>query len=183
MATITSPSPHLTEPKEPQILDFIERISPEADPTSVLLFRQIKRADRLLTRFAEKELEIAGLSWPRLMLLMMLQGHETFGTGEGLQPSELSDLQGISRNNVSALLAGLEEEGLVSRELHGTDRRKFVIHITPKGRQVLKSNLGVQFEQISKCFAGLDDQERGTLLELLTRLNRSLSAMNDTNQE
>ncbi len=183
MATLTSPPPRLSEPKDPQILDFVERVSPEADPTSVMLFRQVKRADRLLTRFAEKELEIAGLSWPRLMLLMVLQGHETFGSGEGLQPSELSDLQGIPRNNVSALLAALEEEGLVSRELHGKDRRKFVIRITPEGRRILKSNLGTQFEQISKCFAALSHDERTTLLDLLTRLNQSLSEMNDHNRE
>ncbi len=184
MATETSTVlSHIKEPKAEQLFDFIEHVSPEADTTSVLLFRQVKRADRLLTRLAERQLEISGLSWPKLWLLLVLQGNETYGTGGGMQPSELSDLQGIPRNNVSALLAGLEEEGLVSRELHSTDRRKFVIRLTPQGRQILKSKLGTQFHQISKCFAAFSDEERATLLELLTQLTRNLSELNEHDEE
>ncbi len=179
MATIPATLPHTQEERRALFLEMIDRVSPGADPTSVLLFRQVKRADRLLTRYAEKQLEIAGLSWPKFMLLLALQGNETYGTGSGLQPSELSDLQGIPRNNVSEILASLEEEGLVSRELHGSDRRRFVIRLTPQGRKTLKSRLGIQFHQITKCFSAFSAQERATLLELLTRLTQSLSEMDN----
>ncbi|MCL4396633.1 MAG: MarR family transcriptional regulator [Chloroflexi bacterium] len=143
------------------------------------MFRQVHRADHLLTHAAEKQLEIAGLSWPKFMLLLVLQVNEAHGAGTGLQPSELSEVQGIPRNTVSELLASLEEEGLVSRELHGTDRRKFVIRLTPQGRKTLKSKLGTQFRQITKCFNALGVEERATLLDLLTRLTQSLSEMNN----
>jgi DNA-binding MarR family transcriptional regulator len=165
--------------KVAKLRDFIESVSPESDLTSVLLFLQLHKVNHLLTRTAEKELEIAGLSWPKFMLLLVLQSNETYGRGGGMQPSELSDLQGIPRNNVSALLAGLEEEGLISRELHGSDRRKFVIRITPQGRKTLKSKLDSQFRQITKCFASLGAQKRTTFLELVSQLTQSLSAMND----
>jgi len=115
--------------------------------------------------------------------LLVLQGNETYSTGGGLQPSELSDLQGIPRNNVSTLLAGLEEEGLISRELNGTDRRKFVIRLTPQGRKTLKSKLGTQFRQITRCFTTFSHKERATLLDLLTRLTQSLSEMNGRDEE
>ena len=173
----TPPHPH--EHKETEFLNLIERVSPEADPTSILLFRQVQKVHHLLTRSAEKQLEIAGLSWPKLMLLLVLQHHETEGTDSGMNPSELSELQGIPRNHVSMLLASLEEEGLVRRELHGTDRRKFLIHLTPQGRKILKAKLGTQFRQITKCFAVFDPEERATLLELLRRLAQSLSEMSD----
>lgn len=176
-----TPTPTPTRAKEQaraQFLAFIQSASPEADPTSVLLFRQVRKADHLLTRAAERQLELAGLSWPKFMLLLALQGNEIKGTGSGLQPSELSELQGIPRNSVSELLAGLEEEGLISRELHGTDRRKFVIRLTPQGRKTLKSKLGTQFRQITKCFAAFSREDRATLLELLTRLTQSLTEMN-----
>ncbi len=179
MAAPTSTSARTREQRNAQLSDFIRRVDPEADPTSILLFRQVRKVDHLLTRAAEKELEIAGLSWPKFQLLLALQGNETYGTGGGLQPSELSELQGIPRNTVSELLAGLEEEGLISRELHGTDRRKFVIRLTPQGRKTLKSKLGTHFREITKCFAALGAQERATLLELLTRLTQSLSEMNN----
>ncbi len=181
MAT-TNNLPHTQEERRALFLELIDRVSPGADPTSVLLFRQVKRADRLLTRFAERQLEIAGLSWPRFMLLMLLLANETFRGGGGLQPSELSEIEGIPRNSVSTLLAGLEEEGLISRELHGTDRRKFVIRLTPHGREILKSKLGTQFQQLTELFAAFSEQERATLLELLTRLTGSLSEMHDRDE-
>ncbi len=175
----TSIPPRAKEQRDAQFLDFIRRVDPEADPTSILLFRQVMKAHHLLSHAAERQLEIAGLSWPKFMLLKVLQGNETYGTGNGLQPSELSDLQGIPRNSVSELLASLEEEGLISRELHGTDRRKFVIRLTPQGRKTLKSRLGTQFRKVTKCFAVFSREERATLLDLLTRLTQSLSEMND----
>lgn len=179
MSTSTSTPARTKDQRHAQFLDFVRRVEPEADPTSVLLFRQVRRVDHLLTRSAERQLEIAGLSWPKLQVLLALQGDESYGTGDGLQPSELSDLQGIPRNTVSELLASLEEEGMISRELHGTDHRKFVIRLTPQGRKTLKSKLGTQLRHFTKCFGGLGAQERATLLELLTRLAQSLSEMNN----
>jgi MarR family transcriptional regulator, negative regulator of the multidrug operon emrRAB len=179
MTTPIFAPPGTKEQKVAKLLDFIKRVSPEADPTSVMLFLQLHKVNHLLTRSAEKHLEIAGLSWPKFMLLIVLQSNETYGEGGGMQPSELSDLQGIPRNNVSALLASLEEEGLISRELHGTDRRKFVIRLTPQGRKTLKSKLDTQFREITKCFTSLGAQKRATFLELLTQLTQSLSAIND----
>ncbi len=176
MATHRSiPSP---EHRHAQFLKLIQRIDPQADPTSILLFRQVRKADRLLIHAAEKQLEIAGLTLPKFLLLMVLQGNETYGTGNGLQPSELSDLQGIPRNSMSELLASLEADGLISRALHAKDRRKFVIHLTPQGRKALKSKLSMQSRQITKCFAAFSAEERASLLELLTRLTQSLSEMN-----
>ncbi len=166
------------EQRAARLLELIRRFDPDADPTSILLFRQVRKVDHLLTHAAEKSLERAGLSWPKFMLLLALHGNETFGSGDGLQPSELSELQGIPRNTVSELLGSLEEEGLISRELHGTDRRKFVIRLTPRGRKTLNSNLGTQFRHVGKCFAAFSPEERASLLELLTRLTQSLAEIN-----
>ena len=178
--SVVSPTTSKTrEERNAELMAFIQRINPEADPTSILLFRQVFKANQLLTHAAEKQLEDDGLTWGRFLTLLALMGKETYGTSRGLQPSELSDLLGIPRNTMSALLAGLEEEGLISRELHGTDRRKFVMRLTPQGRKTLRSKLGTQFRQATKCFAGLGAQERATLLELLTRLTQSLSEMNN----
>ncbi len=93
-----------------------------------------------------------------------------------MQPSELSDWQGISRNTVSALIASLEKDGLISRELHGMDRRRFLIRLTPEGRRLVKAKLGSQFKFASSCFKDLSPQDRKTLADLLTRLNESLAA-------
>jgi DNA-binding MarR family transcriptional regulator len=179
MPTLTSTPVRAGEERTARVLDFIQRVDPDADPTSILLFWQVRKTGQLLTRSVEKELEAAGLSWPKFLLLLVLLGNETNGADGGMEPSELSDLQGIPRNTVSELLAGLEEQGLISRALHGTDRRRFVIRLTPQGRKIVRTNLRTQSRQITERFRALGARERATLLEHLTRLSQSLSETNE----
>lgn len=182
MTTPTSSVSRTKERQRAQLWESIERVIPESDPTSILLFRQVHQANHLLTQAAKKQLEAAGLSWPKFMLMLLLQGNETYGAGRGLQPSALSDLMGIPRNHVSTLIAALEEAGLIHRELHGTDRRGFIIRLTPRGRKTLRSRLGAQCRQITRCFAAFKPKECATLLALLTRLTQSLAEMPDRDE-
>ncbi len=165
---------HDGEGEQQHFLKFVRHVCPEADPTSVMLFGQMMRTSNLLVQAAERNLEHAGVTWAKFRFLMNLHRSEEHGGGKGMQPSELSELQGISRNTVSALIASLERDGLISRELHGTDHRRFLIRLTPEGRRLLKTNLGRQFKFVSGCFAELSPQERQTLAGLLTRLSQGL---------
>ncbi len=171
-----SQTPGWDEENTNQLLEFVRQISPDTDANSVMLFRQVLRANRHLKQVAEKHLAATGLSWAKFRMLLELVRHEQNGSDEGMQPSELSARQDISRNTVSALIASLEEEGLISRELHSTDRRKFVIRLTSKGRKVLKSKLASEFLLVTDCFSEFSVSERATLLQLLTRLNSDLAA-------
>lgn len=166
---------HPDDDKTGRLLEFIHEVSPQADPTSALLFGQLLRADHHLIQAAEKQLGTAGLSWAKFRLLVDLFRHEFHGKGEGMQPSDLSEQQGICRNTVSSLIASLEKDGLISRELHHTDRRKFVIRLTPQGHKVLKSKLANQFIFVTDCFGAFSATERQNLLNLLMRLNQSLT--------
>ena len=85
--------------------DFVRQVSPTADPASVMLFVQLLRANNRLVQVAEKELSTSGLSWAKFRLLMNLEHSERHPDTKGLQPSELSEMQGISRNTASALIA------------------------------------------------------------------------------
>ncbi|HOG48050.1 MAG TPA: MarR family transcriptional regulator, partial [Anaerolineae bacterium] len=98
---------------------------------------------RALTRLCEvvdsqKDADV-GLSGPRWGLLLVLLAHERFGKGQGLTPSALSHVQGVSRNTISSLLRGLEEQGYIERALDATDRRVFRIRLTGEGRKVVQS--------------------------------------------
>jgi DNA-binding MarR family transcriptional regulator len=161
-------------PEQQQMLrDFIRQVSPEADPTSIALFGLLMEIRTRLMQAAERNLDAAGLSWAKLRLLMHL-GKQEHVTGSGLLPSELSRMQNISRNTVSALINGLEAEGLVTREPHSSDRRKLVIRLTPQGRAVLKSELGKHLRFVSQCFGVLDRPQRDMLFDLLASLNACL---------
>jgi len=162
-------------PEQQQMLcDFILRVSPETDPANICLFGLLMETRTQLVQATKKRLAAAGLTWAKLRLLMHLAKQEYLAGGCGVQPSELSEMQDISRNTVSALLNGLEGEGLVTRELHGRDHRRYVIRLTPRGREVLKDMLGNHLRFVSQCFDGFNLSERDLLLDLLSRLNTRL---------
>jgi len=161
-------------PEQHQALrDFIQQVDPEIDPENILLFGLLMETRNQLVQSVERELATAGLSWAKLRLLMHLAKQELAGSG-GVLPSELSQMQGISRNTVSALINGLEADGLLARQLHEQDRRKWVIRLTPKGREVLDARLGAHFEFIHQCFGVLSLRERNMLYKLLLRLGACL---------
>ncbi len=178
MKAHTSDHHQLNDQQRKWFLEFIRRVSPSADPTSVMLFGQVTRANNLLEQAAERNLGGAGLTWAKFRLLMNLGRSEQHGAAEGMQPSELSDAQGVSRNTVSSLIASLEKDGLITRELHGTDRRRFVIRLTPEGRKLLRARMNDQFTFVTRCFEGFNATERQTLLEFLIRLNEHLAEKN-----
>jgi DNA-binding MarR family transcriptional regulator len=157
-------------------MKFVHACSPNADVPSVLLFGQFQKAHHLLEQAMEKNLEEVGLSWAKFRVLMNLMRAEQDGPLAGLQPSELSERQDISRNTMSALISSLEKDELIRRELHGEDRRKFLIHLTPRGRELIQAQLAKQFKYVSNCFETMTARDRQTLLDLLTRLNTGLIA-------
>ena len=161
-----------------RFLEFIRRVCPTADATSVVLFGQLMHANNQLEQAAERNLGGAGLTWAKFRLLMSLFRGEQHGVTAGMQPSELSDMQGVSRNTVSSLIATLEKDGLITRELHGTDRRRFVIHLTSDGRKLMKTNMANQFKFLTECFTGFNASERQTFLDFLARLNQALADKN-----
>jgi DNA-binding MarR family transcriptional regulator len=161
---------------------FVQNVCPDADITSFLLFGQVHRASHMLEQAAERSLERVGLSWAKFRLLMYLVHCESLD-GSGLQPSELSERQDISRNTVSALIGGLEKDGLISREPHGEDRRRYVIRLSAKGRRIVQAQLAGQIQFVSQCFDALRPGEREELLKQLFKLNASLSEKEDPVRE
>jgi DNA-binding MarR family transcriptional regulator len=155
---------------------FVHTFSPQADVDSISLFGQFHRAHQLLAQVMEKNLDAVGLSWAKFVVLMNLMRSARDGNSEGLQPSVLSERQDISRNTMSALISSLEKDGLIRRELHGEDHRKFLIHLTLSGQELIQAQLADQFKYVSDCFETLPVRDRQQLLDLLNRLNAGLSA-------
>jgi DNA-binding MarR family transcriptional regulator len=155
-------------------LRFVREVSPNADLNCVMLYGNIQRAHHYLQQLMERRMETVGLSWAKLRMMMNLLHSERHSDSGGLQPSELSARQDISRNTASALISGLEKDGLISRALHGKDRRKFIIQLTPAGRKLLLNQMDEQFLYVSRLFDALSERQRQTLLDLMMGLNTKL---------
>jgi DNA-binding MarR family transcriptional regulator len=77
---------------------------------------------------------------------------------------------GIDRSDVTAALVGLEERGLVQRDVNQADRRRNVVSITAAGAQRLAALDGVVDEVQERVLAPLSAGERRQFITLMRRL-------------
>ena len=67
---------------------------------------------------------------------------------------------GVTPRNVTKLVDGLEEEGLLIREPHPHDRRVTSLRLTDKGRQVTRESMGANFATAVRLYEQLSAAER-----------------------
>jgi DNA-binding MarR family transcriptional regulator len=115
-------------------------------------------------RWVKSRLREGGISYARMRLLGALQC-------KGPQiMSSISDELGVTKRNVTALVDALEEEGLVRRRPHPTDRRATVIELTEQGVETTDSMYDEHRAAVSELFAGLSEDEQRELIRLLGTL-------------
>ena len=88
---------------------------------------------------------------PRFDLMAQLER-----SPEGLKMNELSRRMMVTGGNVTGLTDDLEADGLVLRESSPTDRRSWIVKLTPQGRA---------------AFEGMAKEHEGWVLELLGGLD------------
>jgi DNA-binding MarR family transcriptional regulator len=111
-----------------------------------------------------------GLTLPRLRLVERLhcEGPDRMGV--------LADEIGLSPRNMTALVDGLEGEGLVRRVPHSTDRRCTVIEATPDGMAAAEVLLEPHFGAMSCLFRDLSEEQRAQFSEILGTLRAGMKA-------
>jgi DNA-binding MarR family transcriptional regulator len=147
----------------------------DVDPTGLQVLRLVKRTANLYESVIEGSISGAHLSGPRWHMLMRLWAQEQ-RFEEGLSPSDLSRCLSVSRNTVSALLRGLEERGLIERELDLQDRRGFCIRLSRAGRALIRESAPAHMAFLNRLVDGLSAAEQAQLIDLLDKLLRSVGA-------
>jgi DNA-binding MarR family transcriptional regulator len=139
------------------------------NPTAI----DISPADQLATsfesligeymRWLRSQAPAGGPSTSRLRLLESLQC-------EGAQRmSDLADALGVTPRNITALVDGLEDEGMVRRVAHPTDRRATMIELTDQAPDPVEL-MAAHRAAIGQLFACLTDDEQADYLALTQRL-------------
>ena len=142
--------------------------------SGVELLRAVRIVNNLYDIIFSERLRDSQLSGPRWGLLMRLYAEELRGNQDGLSPSVLSHHQAVSKNTVSSLLRGLEDQGLIERRLDAHDRRSFTIRLTDLGRSRIREQAPSHVAFLNQLCRDLNAAETATLLELLARLRQSL---------
>lgn len=89
-------------------------------------------------------------------------------------PTELSQLVGMSRANVTKVLDQLIREGLITREEDARDARRALIRPTVEGRRIAREATIQTIGPITEAFSGLTLEELKVLELLLHKLNARL---------
>jgi DNA-binding MarR family transcriptional regulator len=75
---------------------------------------------------------------------------------DGMKMRDLSRCLMVTGGNVTGLTDDLEREGIVVRESSPTDRRAWIVRLTPKGRRLFDTMAREHEGWILELFAGLD---------------------------
>jgi DNA-binding MarR family transcriptional regulator len=91
-----------------------------------------------------------------------------------LTPSELASVENIKRPTATRIVARLEEQGLVERTADPSDRRSFLVAITPKGSALLTRLRKRKNAYLAKRLRELDAEDVATLERAVDVLERLL---------
>ncbi|MCA9918345.1 MAG: winged helix-turn-helix transcriptional regulator [Anaerolineales bacterium] len=156
---------------------FIQNFHPDIDPQTIRLMDELGFVSRSIYHMREQSIEEAGLSFAQYGVLMHLFFAEQMGGHGELNPSEISERQGVSRNTMSSFIRNLEDEALVERRLDPDDRRRFNISLTDNGRNLVNTYMHDHLDTVEHCFSALSPEERETLFNLLQKLGTHVTAV------
>jgi MarR family transcriptional regulator, lower aerobic nicotinate degradation pathway regulator len=104
----------------------------------------------------------------------------TLAEGGPLTQIELATALSIDRTAMVYLLDELEQQALVRRVRNPEDRRSFLVHLTPEGKQTQQKAATELAGQAETLLRPLDAAERRQLIDLLTRIADHWEELNAT---
>ncbi|MEU8799122.1 MarR family transcriptional regulator [Spirillospora sp. NPDC048819] len=93
--------------------------------------------------------------------------------GEPLRMVDLAESLGVVPRSVTTLVDALEESGLVTRAPDPSSRRSLLVRPTGEGRAVRERMAGTRREAAREVLSPLSDEQRETLRDLLTVIDRA----------
>ena len=125
------------------------------------LSRLTNRVSRAFSGLYSKRFDLTIPEW-RVMAVL---GHEP-----GLSADQVCARTEMDKVTVSRAVSRLLEHGRVRREFASADRRRSVLELSPRGRDIHRRIIPLAREYASRLSAGLSAAEGQLLLQLLSRL-------------
>ncbi|HEY3471120.1 MAG TPA: MarR family transcriptional regulator [Amycolatopsis sp.] len=146
-------------------------MSTEKIPTGEELADALRRITHVLRRYAGAPYAKRGWPTAQVQLLLMVDL-----LGDRPRMGEVKRRLGVTGRAITSAVDALERDGLLRREPDPTDRRASLLAITDAGRRRLAEIERIQRGHADETFSVLDENERKTLLELLSRLEEHVAA-------
>ncbi|MGW0815889.1 MarR family winged helix-turn-helix transcriptional regulator [Streptomyces viridiviolaceus] len=138
---------------------------PGVDPLAMRMVLTLHRAANMLVYDLESTVHRPrGWSWPGFRVLFAIW------LSAPVEAKKVAELSGMSRAAVSALVATLERDGLVSKERAAYDGRAVQLRLTDAGREAITSAFQAHNEREQEWAGSLSKDELHTLIGLLEKL-------------
>ncbi|MBU3730795.1 MAG: winged helix-turn-helix transcriptional regulator [Beijerinckiaceae bacterium] len=109
------------------------------------------------------------ITLPRFDLMAQLEKSAT-----GMTVGEVSQRLMVSNGNVTTVVTGLVEEGLVDKRPAPHDKRVQVVSLTAAGRKMFRTMAARHEEWIAELFAGLSEDDVALLMAQLNKTKASI---------
>jgi DNA-binding MarR family transcriptional regulator len=124
----------------------------------------LDRAAVRVSSAVQKVLRGSGLTLERWRILDLLADRE------GMTMSEIASAVVVTGPTLTRIVDDLATKALVHREVDAHDRRRVLVHLTPRGQRLRRSLRPAVVEAEAGALSALTDDQRSTLSALLTRL-------------
>jgi MarR family transcriptional repressor of emrRAB len=113
-----------------------------------------------------------GLSGARFSVLRVIYQNDH----AGLTMNQIAKGLLVTASNITKLIDGLVQDGLVERVVDAEDRRAVRVQLTETGRQRFEAIRPNRFRRIQEEFSGLDEREKRMFIHLLAKLRMTSAA-------
>lgn len=152
-------------PRYEAVTEFARRY-PSMDPVASEAFVVVLFSGDRLRQLVEHRLAAHGISHGRHLLLALLNREPD----RPLPASQLAARLNVTKQTTTALLEGLEQDGLIKRTRDETDRRVSLIELTAAGKQLLARTMPEILQLHQEATASLTREEQRTLSLLLRKM-------------
>ncbi|MDR6903831.1 MarR family transcriptional regulator [Rhizobium miluonense] len=130
---------------------------PDPDPSSDALAADLTMAVGRLLRRLRAEANPSELNLSQMGALARLE------QGGPMTTADLARAELMKPQSMGAILASLEQEGLIERQPHPTDRRQVYFALTEAGAAVRTRHRAAKRDWLARALAELDPDARRTL--------------------
>jgi len=109
----------------------------------------------------------SSLTLPQMHTLEILGQHTT------LRMKELAAKMGVTTGTLTVTVDRLEKAQLVARAPNESDRRSFLVELTPRGREIFEQHHKLHLDLTRELAAALSGGEAAELEILLRKLNQA----------
>ncbi|MDG4475759.1 MarR family winged helix-turn-helix transcriptional regulator [Thiovibrio frasassiensis] len=117
-----------------------------------------------LSSWEQDVVKNSGLSTPQMHTI------EIVGHSGSLRMKELAKKMGVTTGTLTVMIDRLEQQGLLHRAPHETDRRSYLIALTPKGQELFAEHHQHHLRLTEEITATLSQKEQMLLSVVLAKI-------------